>query len=146
MFVGTSLPEDYFGLAFDGFMFFLLALTWQASKYYNWIMRRLTARERIRIRWGVHPEWDIVPQAGPDAGDAAFSNGPAGRTRRSFQPRLVALEMISSTLTRPFAARTPSSLENASASKPAVWASLSQELKPYDGKHKGPRNTAFITV
>lgn len=123
---GSSLPEDYFGLVFDTCMFLLLALTWQASKYYNRVLRRLTARERIRIHWGWRMSCDIVAETvqSPMSGS---QNTPQ---ITSFLPKLVALQDLRRTISR----RVPNRLarQGSVANAPLVWASLSQELNVHE--------------
>lgn len=140
-FPGTSSPEDYYGWLFDGIVFFLLIVIWQASKFYNKILRRLTDRERIRIRWGVQPQWDIVPTSTRSPNNSTrgvaspFANGPGGPSGLSpSRPRLVALPTLSSSLSINLD-RKPKPSSSFSL-PPAVWASLSEEHKPKGEKWK----------
>jgi len=130
---GTSLPDDYFGLAFDGFMFVLLALVFQASKYYNRILRRFSARERIRIHWGMDPRWDIVPmnEIGSPAGNPDWNSSSGMRRDSPFRPRLISLPLISS-LSRTFSRNSSENGAGGSRAQPAVWATLTQEMSSLD--------------
>ncbi|GMH39179.1 hypothetical protein BSKO_07077 [Bryopsis sp. KO-2023] len=50
---GTKMPQDnYLGLAFDAGIFILLLVLWQASKLHKWMLRRMSARDRIKIQFG----------------------------------------------------------------------------------------------
>eukprot|EP00210_Caulerpa_lentillifera_P003482 g3322.t1 len=128
---GSSLPKDYFGLVFDSCMFLILALTWQASKYYNRLLRRLTARERIRIHWGWNMSCDIVRDSGRSPTTTSTTAVAHQPLQISLLPKLVALRSLS----RSFTGRLPAirsrsqSHRDTSDVSPAVWASLSREIQ-----------------
>lgn len=49
----------------DALLFLCLGLLWQCSKWYNKALRKLGARERLRVSWGRQPEITIVAAAAP---------------------------------------------------------------------------------
>lgn len=62
---GTESPLDsWIGLAADCVLFATLALLWQASRLYARVMRRLGARERVRVMWRqMRPQITVVEVA-----------------------------------------------------------------------------------